>query len=288
MKKIFTLFLALGFAGIVNAQSIPNGDFETWTDSVTCETWNFPMLGAFMGGSQGRSSDAHGGSYAMKISSTAGMLGSASAGSATIGTPGLLGGSTGGLPISGNPISFGGFYKYNSASSDVCNISIVLTKWNGTSIDTVGKGEFTANTTNTTYAPFLITLTGLVGTADTCNITMTSSKATAQAGSELIVDDLVLIGATITAGGGSSFIGSIDNSHLVNLYPNPSTGTLNVEKMINETAKLSIYNAEGRMVYSSDLVSNNEQINLSDLAKGSYIAVIQGKSERIMKNFVIM
>ena len=222
------------------------------------------------------------------MSSTAGMFGGAAAGLATIGTPSFLGAPTGGLPISGNPVSFSGFYKYNSANSDICSIKITLTKWNGTSRDTVGKGEFTSSTSNTTYAPFLITLTGLNGTADTANIIMTSSKGTAQVGSELIVDDIMLLGATITAGSGSSFIGSIDNSHLVNIYPNPSNGNIYVEKMINEKASLTIYNTDGRQVYSSSLNNNKEQINLSSLAKGSYIAVIQSNNERIMKNFVIL
>lgn len=78
MKKIFTLFSALLLSAALVGQTVPNNDFENWTDEHTAVNWNssFPLTVEGMSltivmdyNSVTQSTQAHTGSYAAQIQS---------------------------------------------------------------------------------------------------------------------------------------------------------------------------------------------------------------------------
>lgn len=61
---------------------------------------------------------------------------------------------------------------------------------------------------------------------------------------------------------------NFDNSVLV--WPNPSTGKIKIDNVTNELMEVTIYSLEGRLVYSKNNVTKNEELNITKLNKGLY------------------
>ena len=83
-------------------------------------------------------------------------------------------------------------------------------------------------------------------------------------------------------GSSSNSILSIKTKDL-NVYPNPTNGTLviNSDELINK--QLFVANIEGKIVKSITITSNQETIDLSDLSKGVYYL----KSENYTASVVV-
>jgi len=71
--------------------------------------------------------------------------------------------------------------------------------------------------------------------------------------------------------------------------PNPVSNSLNFNLSNNLTdSKLEIFNTNGGKVYSTSLESNSTQsLDISQLAEGSYIALIKSKEKKLSGKFVI-
>ena len=102
-------------------------------------------------------------------------------------------------------------------------------------------------------------------------------RATSGYGNNAFVDDINITG-----------IAGIDNniiSKQILLFPNPSNGELHV---INaENSNIEIIDILGKVVYSALLNSNNEQLNLTSLSNGSYLARITNQQNVITRNIVL-
>ena len=102
-------------------------------------------------------------------------------------------------------------------------------------------------------------------------------RATSGYGNNAFVDDINITGIT-----------GIDNniiSKQILLFPNPSNGELHV---INaENSNIEIIDILGKVVYSALLNSNNEQLNLTSLSNGSYLARITNQQNVITRNIVL-
>jgi len=102
-------------------------------------------------------------------------------------------------------------------------------------------------------------------------------RATSGYGNNAFVDDINITGIT-----------GIDNSILykqILLYPNPSNGELFV--LNAENSNIEIIDILGKVVYSALLNSNNEQLNLTSLSNGSYLARITNQQNVITRNIVL-
>jgi len=71
----------------------------------------------------------------------------------------------------------------------------------------------------------------------------------------------------------------------IKIFPNPSNGELFV--LNAENSNIEIIDILGKVVYSALLNSNNEQLNLSSLFNGSYLARITNKQNVITRNIVL-
>lgn len=75
-------------------------------------------------------------------------------------------------------------------------------------------------------------------------------------------------------------------------YPNPTTGMLTISFELPEpgTATLTVMDLQGREVLRRELegpLTFDEQINLSDLGKGTYLLNLQRKNESLSKKIII-
>lgn len=271
MKKmllfISTCFMSMNF--LMAQPTIPNNGFETWTDTITPGSWGTSnlSLGFFTFATVTQTTDKHSGSYAMKLTTiNTGVIGLLP-GIAVTGSFDLLSGTgiTGGVPMTVKPESFSGWFKYNSVNGDSMAIVVVMTKWNGTSRDTIGFSGVMTNQTATSYTPFNEPIQYIVPTVvpDTFQIICISSAGYApRENSTLYVDDL-------------SFIGTLGEKMPISMfmqkvYPNPSDGIFNLTLADENRYTVKVYNMMGQKIYENDNVINQHIIDIKGYPNGIY------------------
>jgi len=74
-----------------------------------------------------------------------------------------------------------------------------------------------------------------------------------------------------------------NTSKLFNLYPNPTTGLLNIES-VSPISEITIYNNLGQSLYN---FNNRNQINISSLSKGMYFVKIKDENNQVETKKVI-
>ncbi len=303
-KKLLSVIALTSTFAITSviAQQVKNNSFDsTWThtagppaydDPASWATPNILTSDATIFGPQmpcvfkDSLANAHSGKYAMKIVTTkytpGGLAGSAL-------SPYLPNGTfdfafTGSIVLTTTVAVVRGyaethryaqldfFAKYTPVGSDVATCGVMLSKWTGTTRDTVAKGSVTISST-ASYTDFTINLTYVNNflTPDTAVVAFTSSGTTAQAqlGSALWVDDVTFSG-TVPLGveNYSSLMSSIKT------YPNPASENITLALTENNLQNLSlieIFDVTGRKA-DEVLVQNNQAVlNTSSFAKGLYL-----------------
>ncbi|MFA8449645.1 MAG: S8/S53 family peptidase [Bacteroidales bacterium] len=83
----------------------------------------------------------------------------------------------------------------------------------------------------------------------------------------------------------------IDNANSIlveSLYPNPAKGEVNVVLKKEFTGKLSVYNAQGIILYQKDIqsFSNNCKIKTDDFAAGVYMLNVKGENNSEILKFI--
>lgn len=75
----------------------------------------------------------------------------------------------------------------------------------------------------------------------------------------------------------------------VSLYPNPSNGNLNIDfvNMLTNNGSVTIYNMLGKDVFSGKLAEGNNSVDLRNLAKGVYLAVIKNGNQKTTKKVIL-
>lgn len=204
MKKslLFISALCLGASsGFAQLDTIPNEGFEAWT-GIEPDGWKTansqvaPFSLQFV--SQGSGADANTGASAIVLKTvfvtplSATVPGVAVSGGTSISqTTGIKGG----IKFRQRPVALTGMSKYTAGGAgDLPNVGVILTRWNGTSRDTLGGGQ--AQPSGTTWGAFTVPITyvklGLTAVApDSAQIILASSGQTgAVANSMFYVDGL--------------------------------------------------------------------------------------------------
>lgn len=192
MKKSL-LFISMLVAGATSsiAQTIPNPGFESYTAGLPT---NWGTLKTLLAGSYAKASaagDFNSGLYAIQLVTTnsGGTIYPGIAASKSTAT--LSGVSAGGFPWTSRPTSLEGFVKYLPTGLDTANVSVIFTKWNGTSRDTIGSGFLEITTGYSTFGAISVPITfANINNPDTCQIVFASSDTTGSVGSSLYVDDI--------------------------------------------------------------------------------------------------
>ncbi|GAB4457560.1 MAG: hypothetical protein Fur0028_12060 [Bacteroidales bacterium] len=283
MKKMLLFvsacFISMNF--LIAQPTIPNNGFETWTDTITPGSWGTSnlSLGFFSFAPVTQTTDNHTGSYAIKLKTINATLIGMLPGIAVTGSFDMLTGITGGVPMNVKPESFSGWFKYNNVNGDTMAIMVIMTKWNGTSRDTIGIGGVMTNQTVSSYTPFNqpIQYDPATVVPDTFQIICASSAGYApQENSTLYVDDL-------------SFVGTLGEKmplamFMQKVYPNPSDGLFNLTLADNEVYTVNVYNMMGQKIYEKHNVENQQLIDIKGYPKGIYyIEVSNGEYKRSHK-----
>ena len=56
---------------------------------------------------------------------------------------------------------------------------------------------------------------------------------------------------------------------------------------INDNVNLKMYNSIGSLVYNQTNISNNETIDLKNIAKGVYLITLESTNEKIVKKLIV-
>lgn len=298
MKKLLLSVIISGTSACLLAQS-PTMDFENWTtmNNGTIATPEEPtgwvtgnQLCTFISPGNSTSvtkvsgAEAHGGQYAMKITTvdvvndpSSGMMpdptGVAFTGKVQISPLKMING----FAYTSRPTTCEFWYMYSPQPGDSASCGVILTKWNGTTRDTLAVGGmiinaaasvYTLATFAITYDPTFSTLipdTMFLGMSATCLVTKTCGKV----GSLLWVDDIAF--------SGYNGINEQPSSMGVILYPNPASTQVSIASDAAGAVKAVLYDVTGRVVASSSdfhfaQPMNNKEwtLNTSGLSTGVY------------------
>lgn len=281
MKKITTLlfgFLALNLA--FAQTTVPNGEFEDWTDEYHILNWDglnydggIINFHTFM-----RTDDAHSGNYAAKVETINQSLigdipGIAFTGNVEFDPVTLEYDFTVGVPVEGRPSSLKGFFKYNPAGGDTMAIVIGMFRWDEEqmNLDSIGGGLFYTGSTVNSYTEFEAPIQYFdpVQEADTMYIMMFSSLDSYHLGSVLKVDDLTLNYGPV------GILDGVDDAN-ISIYPNPASNYLCVEMPTNSMqAELLLTDVTGRTILEQTF-ENQLTISLPEyMIDGIYFASIR-------------
>lgn len=142
---------------------------------------------------------------------------------------------------------------------------------------TTSIGSYTVLSSQTTYSLTRHNFT--VPTSGTYNIGFrATSNGTNTAWFRM--DDIVL-GKNVGAG-----IKSYSLDQTISLFPNPTSGLLNVNTKEANTS-LEVYNMIGEKIYSNNLVKGNNTIDLSGFSNGSYFVKIFNNNQTTTKKIIL-
>lgn len=293
---LFAFFIAYQSTGYAQEQ-IPNPDFEDWSGGEP-EDWNTINLSYFgydfICVTEDQSNPQSGMSCAkvetimqsIIIIGDVTVPGILSLGEVVIDIANQTGTVEGGVPINTQPTILNGYYKYEPAVGDQGIIGVGLTRWNGTSRDTLSTDYISFNTQVSSWQEFSIPINYQIwAMPDTINIMVFSSNIISGspiAGSTLWVDNLSL-------GYGPTSVNhfSDEEDKLFVLANNGSN--IQLGNVPEEGGQLRIIDINGTVLCNEQVASGStlKEINMSGMPRGIYIAQFTSLSgqQQVVKFF---
>lgn len=266
------------------SQPIPNGDFESWTTSVTHEPtgWTSPDMYGDSLEVVTRTTDAITGMYAAQVETQAIFGGQDTLGYMTTGV--FSGGNqAGGQPYTNTIDTLCGYYKYTGVANDSAVIGAVF--FQAGMLFSVAAVNIHDQATYTYFEiPFQLGMT-----PDTVRIDIWSShpNGVPMPGSILIVDSLRFKSDPLVG------IPHSGPKVVWQLFPNPTAGDMWMEAALNTTGKyrLSVMNLAGQEAFVADLDLeagvNRIKMDFSALSPGAYIARLTGNGHNSWAKIVV-
>ncbi|MGI4763294.1 MAG: T9SS type A sorting domain-containing protein [Janthinobacterium lividum] len=305
--------LLLGLAShSAAAQAIPNGTFETWSTRSTAEapaSWLtqddvlaavFPSY-TFNTGTVVKSTDAHGGAFAAKLTNIAfgsGTTATVLEGFLVLGQK--LGGEASygdypiaGIPYTARPTQWQFYYKLTGPASDAAEATLLLTKKDpaGGLPLILGGGTVSLVPTTGGYQQALITIPYTSSAApDSVRMQFSSGTgSTIAAGSELLIDDISLLGAPPLATRADA-----STQALLAVSPNPSpAGRFHLSapgQPALASAPYAVLDLTGRVVARQPALSPaspTRDIDLSNLQTGLYVLRLDSPQGVLTRQLVV-
>ncbi len=92
--------------------------------------------------------------------------------------------------------------------------------------------------------------------------------------------------ATTTVGCPVTTVKQVQKGFSVNIYPNPTTGILNIDIDKDAFDSYTITNVLGSELFSADISGNHNRVDINYLPKGVYFAILRGKNGTEVRKFV--
>lgn len=273
MKKLL-LVAALGAFFSSNAQSIPNGGFESWTNMGSYETpasWDNlnSYSAAFSVYTCTKGTPGNPGSSYMKLVSKTTAVGVAP-GVAVSGQIDLSNPASpklkSGFPYTSRPAYLIGNWQYMAYGADQGSITILLTKWNTTASkrDTIGYRKYMLQGMVMSWGKFSIPITyQMAGNPDSAAIVLSASGTTPVNNSYLYVDNLDF----------SNFPNSTQSVENLGFetYPNPTNGLITVKSNnASDRTVVNVLDISGKVILNTSFKNSSEVIDLSTFNEGVY------------------
>lgn len=302
MKKILLTISAVASSVIGAMAQSPDFSFETWNNVQFSTTIQDPQgwaslntLNVFTATPKSvfkETTSPFGGTASAKITTVkvTGALIPNPYQSGDIDTAGLL--TIGQIVASPPSIKYGYNYTWRSQvlsfqsmytpmAGDSAFVLATLTKWNGTSRDTIASGKYATGAATTSYSLNSITLTYDPAFAavvpDSEQIFISSSIYNhdgAKIGSTFYIDDIAWSGYNST----DDINGSVNN---VFVYPNPATNNISITSSI-DAATIRITDITGRLLGNYSMTDNKTNIQTSTFAAGIYIYSVLDQKKNVL------
>lgn len=171
--------------------------------------------------------------------------------------------------------------KYTPMPGDSAFVLVTLTKWNGTSRDTIADGKYATGASTSTYSLNSINLTFNPSFAtvvpDSERIFISSSIYShpgAKIGSAFYIDDM--------AWSGYNSINDIDaNVTTVSVYPNPANNNISFTCAVDASVVV-VNDITGRLIGSYSMINNKTTVLTETFAAGTYIYTVTGKNKEVL------
>lgn len=294
MKRSFyslCFLLMLGLTVSAQVQLPLNGNFENWSEGVllgntydSLDHWDTPQRLAVALSVPDTvtfpSMDASNGSMAVymetKLVNIAGLIeteipGTIATGKYFVNLFTQEFGTTGGQAIDCTPENITGMYKYTPVMNDTAQVLVVMTRWTGTTRDTLANDLFVLPdpTTDYTMFDFTINYTG-TDAPDTVSLSFLSSGVGGVAGSNMTLDDVVLRGGDCVTG-----LDFINTPEAIEVAPNPATSFIGINLDIEQPMVGRVTDLAGRTLQTVQVVNGINRIDVAGLSEGMYFISVE-------------
>lgn len=298
MKKSTLLLLLFVSPAAAFAQSLLNPGFENWSNNTETQTtylapdnWitedefntAFYTDSVYAVHSVTQTTSAHSGSYAVHMAVVTSNEGDTVAGFIATGVSvttffnEIFSGQMVGYGFTARPANFSGYYKATTLGLDQAEIGIFLTKWNGSSRDTLVDTTITLSNA-AAWTAFNIPLTYHYGVyPDSIYVAsgITALAGNGTVGSNMSLDDLSFSGSVPIG------VNEIATPQLTtNVYPNPfrETATITFTAPV-ENATIELYDVTGKLVRTIANVSGTAAtIDREGMSSGIYCYRVIGRA----------
>ena len=80
----------------------------------------------------------------------------------------------------------------------------------------------------------------------------------------------------------------LPSKNVITLYPNPSTGVLNVKSDKIVIQQVEIFDISGRRVFNEKINVLRKELNLNSLNSGSYWVIVHSEGDRHLEKIILM
>lgn len=285
MKIITTFFLAttLCISTLLSGQTINNGNLEAWQQSgsglYSNPTGGFwatlnPLADLTGPVTVERVTDACEGEFAAKLTSKnftslllSGLLYSGEFNPINLTNPTAFG-----KPFTLRPVKFKGCYKYAPVDNDTAAVVCILTRWNGSSRDTIATAGGETNLASATYNNFdYIFDYSSTENPDSIQIIFAASANSNDGGgsenSTLWIDNVAI-----------DLTNNISLNAMPELvftpYPNPTVNSTQITLPSIANAEFTVLNPTGAIVLKQTAQTGSNTISLNTLPAGLYTIVL--------------
>lgn len=183
-----------------------------------------------------------------------------------------------GKPLSGRPANLSFVSKYTPMAGDSAFVLVYLTRWNGTSRDTIADGKYATGVTTTTYTANNIVINYSSPTlwADTALVFASSSVYShpgAKIGSTFYIDAM--------SWSGYNSINESGSTGSVSVYPNPASNNITFKSSVNADA-VEVMDITGRKTGEYPMLANSRTIETSGFAAGMYIYNVLNEKKEVI------
>lgn len=261
---------------------IPNPGFENWTGGEPDDwnTINQTILGTLFTPVTRDVTNPHDGTSCVKLETITQdvflvgpvtLPGIISLGTITLDIVNQTGTVDGGIPVSGYPSVLHGWFRYLPAAGDSCIMGIGLSRWNGTSRDTIALSYLTIGGQNPDWQTFTVPIDYLItAEPDTMNVLFFSSNlqtGSPVSGSILWIDDLWVDFSAVSAG-------NVARESNISIFQVENGRSIVLNTPDLQGGEIQLYSLNGSILFRRAQSSGvfSRQISLPPLSQGIYFA----------------